>query len=79
VHHLLKEDNFREQCLYCGNNIDLEKFKTQHTPHEQMYKVATCDCGKEVSIKISHNNKHDCSWLEKEIMDSEHIKHNAFQ
>jgi len=47
-HHLLKEDIFKEQCLYCGNALQEDQFKTEHILHELLYKVAVCECGKEV-------------------------------
>ncbi|MBI5393118.1 hypothetical protein HZA96_04565 [Candidatus Woesearchaeota archaeon] len=75
MHHLLKEDIFKEQCLYCGNSLQLDQFKTEHILHELLYKVAICECGKEASVKITHNNKKDCSWIEKEVMGDERVKH----
>jgi len=71
---LVKEDIFKEQCLYCGTNVELSDFKTEFQA-QLMYKTTICDCGKEVSIKISHGNKSDCSWIEKEVMSDVNINH----
>jgi hypothetical protein len=51
-HHLVSEDKLREQCFYCGNNIILSDFESEHI-HGIHYKSLDCRCGKKLHFKVS--------------------------
>ena len=61
MHHVVNEIDQREQCIYCCSSLKSKKWRTEHEI-EHHYKVAECDCGKRIRIKVNyHGSGHD-SW-----------------
>ncbi len=60
AHHLIKEINTKEVCLYCGSKLKgktwTSEFETEHH-----YKTVACSgCGKKNRIKVDfHGSGHD--------------------
>ena len=50
-HHLVGEDKLKEQCFYCGKDIELSDFQSEHV-HGIHYKALTCKCGKKLHFKV---------------------------
>ncbi|MBN2567030.1 hypothetical protein JXB02_03015 [Candidatus Woesearchaeota archaeon] len=61
VHHLIGERSAKEQCIYCAKDLTLLPWRSDF--HGEIhYKTLTCECGKEVRIRIGfHGSGHD-SW-----------------
>ena len=50
-HHLVGEDKLKEQCFYCGKDVVLHDFQSEHH-HGIHYKATTCTCGKKLHFKV---------------------------
>ena len=59
--HLATEDNFREQCIYCGRSMEDRKWQTLHH-REVLYKITHCECGKKAMIKMPFFGSGHDSW-----------------
>jgi len=51
IHHLVKEEDFLEQCSYCGREINGRKWKTELLV-EKHYKKIKCECGAELRFRV---------------------------
>lgn len=67
VTSLLKEEDFRDKCTYCGCSIKAEDWETIHYTHAN-YKVIQCSCGRGNKITLDAANQSHCSWIEQEVL-----------
>ena len=70
INHLAKDNILIENCIYCGNTLKKNNWKSEHL-HEFHYKVTICkECGKEHRTKVDfegsgHDNWKRKSWISK--------------
>ncbi len=67
VHHLLKEDDFKEKCAYCGSELNEEEWKEIHDSRIQYHNI-TCECGKRNTIRIDSKDVNHNKWAQDEFM-----------
>lgn len=71
-HHLLKEEDLKEQCVYCGTRLDDKRWISYH-PGNMHYKESVCECGKVNRIRTDSNTSGHDNWDGKWI-DAEQLE-----
>ncbi|MFW6013805.1 MAG: hypothetical protein ACOCZ6_04035 [Nanoarchaeota archaeon] len=62
AHHLLNENDMKKKCLYCGNELDICEWESQHYV-EKHYKTNSCTtCGKEAIVEVGFEGSGHDSW-----------------
>jgi hypothetical protein len=64
VQHLVTENSFREQCLYCGTDLSENEWKSEWFGNMH-YKTTTCDCSHKVTVHVSHMSSGHDIWDKK--------------
>jgi hypothetical protein len=61
VHHLVQESGLKQDCIYCGKNLDNHKWESVFHAHFH-YKTTKCTCGKKVRVKVDFCGSGHDSW-----------------
>ena len=67
VHHWICESDIKENCIYCGNDLNDKKWESSFEG-DSHYKTLTCECGKNNRVRVNFlGSGHDswdgtCSW-----------------
>ncbi|MFO7711474.1 MAG: hypothetical protein R6V53_06920 [Candidatus Woesearchaeota archaeon] len=48
---VFKSTDLREQCLYCGKNLNDSPWTSEHDLNRH-YKSTVCECGKKVTLRV---------------------------
>jgi phage FluMu protein Com len=80
--HLMTEAHLKVVCPYCSKDINEEVWESKHDD-EIHYKQMSCDCGKNVWIRVDfHGSGHDSwdgtkKWVLDTVNDSPKRKNNV--
>lgn len=62
AHHLLKETEIKNNCLYCGENFDPSSWETHHNM-KRHYKINHCSsCHRTAKIEVDFEGSGHDSW-----------------
>ena len=70
AHHLLKEKELINRCLYCNRDIPTIAWRSEFFGNTH-YKVFDCECGKTMKFKVDFLGSGDDSWIEKQIKENQ--------
>ena len=60
-HHLFREDNLKIQCYHCGKTLNSKTWNSEF--HKEFhYKSTTCECGRQLSVKVDFIGSGHDSW-----------------
>jgi hypothetical protein len=66
THHLLKEEELLEKCLYCGKKVEAADWST--TLHlRKHYKEMKCSCGKSQKVTVLQQTSGHDDWVARTI------------
>ncbi|MEM4267783.1 MAG: hypothetical protein QXK37_03035 [Candidatus Woesearchaeota archaeon] len=60
-HHIFKERDLKERCLYCSRELDMDNFKSVFNI-EKHYKIVKCDCGKTTKVTVGFVGSGHDTW-----------------
>ena len=58
IDHLAREEQQREQCMYCGRSLKESKWRSEHH-REVLYTISYCECGKKVFVRMPFQGSGD--------------------
>jgi len=61
IHHLVKESDIKENCIYCGKNLINKKWESKFEG-DFHYKTIICECGREIITKVDFLGSGHDSW-----------------
>lgn len=62
AHHLLKEDDMKDKCLYCGTEFEMENWESHHNINRH-YKTNHCQtCGRDAKMEVGFEGSGHDSW-----------------
>jgi hypothetical protein len=64
IQHLVTETSFKDQCVYCGNNLTENDWVSEWIGNMH-YKTTTCDCAHKVTVHVSHMGSGHDNWDKK--------------
>jgi len=67
---LIKEEQAIKQCLYCGAELDITKWKSRFHIRKH-YKEHRCECGRQQLITVDIESSGHDSWIIKKVADLE--------
>lgn len=73
VHHIVNEDDQMKICVYCGNNLSENKWKSVFL-QDFHYKTTNCKCGKKAFLKINFLGSGHDKWKGKDSECLEKLK-----
>ncbi len=77
AHHNVGSDLQKDNCIYCGNNLDPKKWTSEHVI-DRHYKTNSCgSCGKEAKMEVDFVGDGTDSWaqpIEKQLEDNRKIQ-----
>lgn len=67
IHQLLKEQDFKEKCAYCGSNFVDQNLPQLSRHGDKEYITLSCTSGHEHSFAVDMSRAHDARLIHKEI------------
>ncbi|MBW2971886.1 hypothetical protein KY359_02520 [Candidatus Woesearchaeota archaeon] len=62
VHHIIRESDQKHACPYCGRSTESRRWKSSFATSNFHYKTHQCECGRNVTIKMSFMGSGHDSW-----------------
>jgi hypothetical protein len=66
AHHLLKEEELLEKCIYCGKRVEAKDWSTIHHLRKH-YKEMRCSCGREQKVTVPIQSSGHDDWVARKI------------